>query len=55
MTYRAAAGVLQHLLPVDAERNPETLRHHTLKIGEELGTVATVKPATAKAAITGSF
>ena len=26
MTYRVASGVLQHLLPIDAGRSPETLR-----------------------------
>jgi hypothetical protein len=54
MTYRVAAGVLQHLLPVDTGRNPETLRGHTLKIGEQLGT-AMVKPAAAASAITVSL
>ena len=34
MTYRVAAGVLQHLLPVTAGKSPETLRSHTLRIGE---------------------
>ena len=38
MTCRVAAGVLQHLLPVDAGRSPETLRNHSLRIGEQLGT-----------------
>ena len=37
MSYRVAADVLQHLLPIDAGRSPETLRHHTLQIGEQLG------------------
>jgi hypothetical protein len=36
MTYRVAAGVLQHLLPVDTGRSPETLRNHTMRIGERL-------------------
>src|SRR5271170_3589208 len=36
MTYRVAADVLQHLLPIDAGRSPETLRHHTLRIGSSL-------------------
>jgi hypothetical protein len=55
MTYRVAAGVLQHLLPVKAGRSPETLRSHTLQIGEQLGDAAVVKPAAAAAAITVSI
>ena len=50
MTYRVAAGVLQHLLPIDAGRSPETLRHHTLRIGEQLGTSPSEQPTTAAAA-----
>lgn len=47
MTYRVAAGVLEHLLPIDTGRSPETLRHHTLKVGEQLGNHPVVKPAAA--------
>jgi hypothetical protein len=36
MPYRVAAGVLGHLLPVNAGTSPETLRGHTLKVGERL-------------------
>jgi hypothetical protein len=50
MTYRVAAGVLQHLLPIDAGRSPETLRNHTLRIGEQLGTATSDQPTTAAAA-----
>jgi hypothetical protein len=50
MTYRVAAGVLQHLLPVDAGRSPETLSNHTLRIGEQLGTATSDQPTTAAAA-----
>jgi hypothetical protein len=50
MTYRVAAGVLQRLLPIDAGRSPETLRHHTLRIGEQLGTATADQPTTAAAA-----
>ena len=32
MTYRVAAGVLEHLLPVQAGKSPETLRGHTLRL-----------------------
>lgn len=36
MPYRVAAGVLAHLLSVEAGMSPETLRGHTLKIGARL-------------------
>ena len=36
MSYRVAAGVLGHLLPVEASTSLGTFRHHTLKIGEQL-------------------
>ena len=44
MTYRVAAGVLAHLLPVAAETSHETLRGRTLKLGEQLRRAATVAP-----------
>jgi hypothetical protein len=47
MTYRVAAGVLAHLLPVAAGTSHETLRRHTLKAGEELRDAAVVTPAAA--------
>jgi hypothetical protein len=50
--YRVAAGVLAHLLPVEAGMSPETLRGHTLKIGRRLRDAATVKPRATAAAIT---
>ena len=52
MTYRVASGVLQHLLPIDAGRSPETLRNHTLRIGAQLGIATTDQPTTAAALIT---
>ena len=52
MPYRVAAGVLEHLLPVGAGKSPETLRGHTLKIGEQLRGAAAVKPATDASTIT---
>jgi hypothetical protein len=52
MTYRVAAGVLQHMLPIDAGRSPETLRNHTLRIGEQLGTATSDQPTPAAATIT---
>jgi hypothetical protein len=54
MTYRVAAGVLQHLLPIDAGMSPETLRNHTLRIGEQLATATSDQPTPAAAAITVS-
>ena len=54
MTYRVAAGVLQHLLPVTAGRSPETLRSHTLRIGEQLSAAAASRPIAIAAAITVS-
>jgi len=50
MTYRVAAGVLAHLLPVAAGTSHETLRSHTLKLGEELRDAAVVVPAAATSA-----
>jgi hypothetical protein len=55
MPYRVAAGVLEHLLPIDAGLDPETLRACTLKVGEELRDAAPAEPATAAAAITLSL
>jgi hypothetical protein len=52
MTYRVAAGVLEHLLPVDHGRSPETLRRHALDVGEQLRNAAAVNPASAASAIT---
>jgi hypothetical protein len=51
MPYRVAAGVLDHLLPVEAGKSPETLRGHTLKVGEQLRNAATITPAAAAPAI----
>jgi hypothetical protein len=55
MTYRVAADVLLHLLPIDAGKSHETLRSHTLRVGEQLGDAAADQPATAAAAITLSL
>ena len=52
MPYRVAAGVLEHLLPIDAGSDPETLRACTLKVGADLRDAAPAEPATAAAAIT---
>jgi hypothetical protein len=52
MPYRVAAGLLAHLLPVEAGTSPETLRGHTFKAGEQLRDAATVPPASGASAIT---
>ncbi len=51
MTYRTAADVLGQMFPVDAGAHHETLRRHTLKVGEALGECATIRPDTAAPAI----
>ena len=55
MPYRVAADVMQHLLPIDAGRSPETLRSHTLQVGKRLGDAAAEKPPAAATAITVSL
>jgi hypothetical protein len=52
MPYRVAAGVLGHLLPVDAGISHESLRGRTLKLGEALRDAAALEPTTAAPAIT---
>jgi hypothetical protein len=52
MLYRVAAGLLAHLLPVEAGKSPETLRGHTFKAGEQLRDVAPVTPGAGTSAIT---
>ncbi len=51
MTYRTAADVLGQMFPVDAGAHHETLRRHTLKVGEALGECAAARPETAASAI----
>jgi hypothetical protein len=55
MPFRVAAEVLLHVLPIDAGKSPETLRNHTLRIGQQLGDAAADQPAAAAAAITVSL
>jgi hypothetical protein len=50
--YRVAAGLLEHLLPVDAGTHSETVRRRTLRVGEQLRDTATAEPAAPAAAIT---
>jgi len=47
MTYRTAADLLEQMFPVDAGTHHETLRRHTLKVGEALGECTAVRPGTA--------
>ena len=51
MPFRVAADVLSHLLPVAAGMTPETLRSHTLKIGERLRAAPAVNQAAAASSI----
>jgi hypothetical protein len=55
MPYRVAADLLQHLLPIDAGKSPETLRSHTLQVGKRLSDAAAEKPPIAATAITISL
>ena len=50
MTYRVAASVLAHLLPVAAGTSHEILRGRTLKLGEQLRHAAAVSPEQAMVA-----
>jgi hypothetical protein len=52
MPYRVAADMLKQVFPIDAGKDPETIRRHTLKIGETLRNEAVAKPEAAVAAIT---
>ena len=55
MPFRVAADVLQHLLPIDAGKCPETLRGYTLRMGKQLVDAAAEKPPIAAAEITISL
>src|ERR1019366_3659391 len=52
MTYRVAGDLLEQRFPVDAGTDPETLRRHTLRVGEALAERAGILPKTAAPAIT---
>jgi hypothetical protein len=52
MTYRVAADLLEQMLPVDAGTDPETLRRHTLRVGEVVADRAAIRPETFAPAIT---
>jgi hypothetical protein len=55
MPYRVAANILRHLLPISAGTSPETLRGHTLQIGEQLGSTDITESTAAAAAVTVSL
>ena len=52
MTYRVAADLLEQMFPIDAGTDPETLRRHTLRVGEALADRAEIRPETSAPAIT---
>lgn len=48
MPYRVAADMLQHLVSINAAKNPETVGSHMLRGGKQLGdTVGDKSPAAA--------
>lgn len=51
MTYRVAADALEQMFPIDVGKDHETLRRHSLKLGEQLQHRPVVRPATPIAAI----
>ena len=51
MTYRTAADVLEQMFPIDAGKDHETLRRHTLALGEQLQHRPMLAPVTPAAAI----
>ena len=51
MPYRVAADRLKQVFPIDAGKDPETVRRHTLKIGATLRIDAVTRPEMAAAAV----
>ncbi len=51
LPYRVAADLLQHPLPIDVGKSPETLRSHTLQVGKRLSDAAAEKAQIAATAI----
>jgi hypothetical protein len=51
MPYRVAADVLKQVFPIDAGKDPETVRRHTLKIGAALLNDAGARPEIAAAVV----
>jgi hypothetical protein len=55
LPFWVAAEVLLHALPFDAGTSPETLRSHTLRVGQQLSDAVADQPANAAAAINVSL
>jgi hypothetical protein len=55
MTYRTAAEVLEQMFPVEAGKDHESLRRHTLTLGEQLQHHPVTRPTTPAAAISISM
>ena len=51
MSYSVAADLLEQMFPIDAGTDLETLRRHTLKVGEALAGRAVIRPETVATAI----
>ncbi len=51
MTYRTAADLLEQMFPVKAAKHSETVRRHTLKVGEALQKCAVITPGTMAPAV----
>jgi hypothetical protein len=51
MTYRVAADLLEQMFQIDAGTDPETLRRHTLRVGEAVADRAAIRPETSAPAI----
>ena len=51
LTRGTAADVLERMFPADAGKHPETLRRHTLEVGEALRACVAARPETAAPAI----
>jgi hypothetical protein len=55
MLYRVAADLLVHVLPIDVGKSPETLRSHTLQVGERLGRAAADRPPAITMSLDSTF
>jgi hypothetical protein len=55
MPFRVAAEVLVHVLPIAAGKIRETLRSHTLRVGQQLSDAVADQPAAAAAAVNVSL
>jgi hypothetical protein len=55
MTYRVAADLLGQMFPLNSGTDPETLRRHTLRVGEAFVDRAAIRPETSAPAITATL